>query len=132
MESDLLPHDLDTPFRGQIFAHLIERSPRQPLPVPRISIRVDRGEVRRRDPNRGSVAGDAPDFGRHRHHVSEVLDHMMKVHLIKAIRAKRIGEMIEIAEDVGLARWIPVDPDRSGLLVPPTSQVQDSWLPMRL
>jgi len=47
---------------------------------------------------------------------------------IKRTIGERIRESVEIGQDVGAAGGIPVQPDRSGLLVNPAADVQDPQL----
>ena len=63
------------------------------------------------------------------HHVCYVLDNMHRANFIEAAVAKRIRKAIEIADYVRRRVRVPVNPDRTRILVYTAADVKDARFP---
>jgi hypothetical protein len=52
-----------------------------------------------------------------------MFDHVDSQQAVEGIAGERVWQAVEIAQDVGSAGGIPVDPDGPGLLVNPAADV---------
>ena len=59
-----------------------------------------------------------------RDHIGDVLDDVSSLKAIERIVGKRIGEVVQVAEDIGGARRIAVDADRPGSLLDSAANVE--------
>src|SRR5208282_4594135 len=61
-------------------------------------------------------------------HVVNVLDDVNRRHPVETVIAEGIRCAVEIAQDVGPARWIAVDADRARLFVDAAADVERSYV----
>ena len=59
-------------------------------------------------------------------HVGDVLDDVNGQHAVERVVGERVGEAVEVAQDVGAAGGIAVDPDGAGMLADPAADVERS------
>src|SRR5262245_23300296 len=91
-----------------------------------IAERAEIGIVRSLDPDCAARFGQAMEFLHGADDVGYVLDHVDRHDPVEGAVGERIGEAIEIAENVGLAGGIAIDADRAGSLPDPAADVENS------
>jgi len=88
-----------------------------------IAERAEIGIVWRFDPHTSPRADQAMKLLHRLDHVGHVLDHVDRAQLVERAIRERIGETVEIADHVGFAGEIPVDPDGTGILADTAADV---------
>src|SRR5206468_1880331 len=88
--------------------------------------RAEVGVMRRLDAHRPALAHQAMELLHGANHVVDMLDYVNRRQPIERAVGERVRKAIEVGQNVGEARGIPVEPDRPGLLVNPAADVEDS------
>src|SRR5262245_19965171 len=82
--------------------------------------------VRRLDPHRAPAAHQPVKFLHAADHVVDVLDHMDRRQPVERTVGEGVRKAVQVRQDIGAARGIPVQPDRSGLFMNPAADVKNS------
>ncbi len=85
---------------GRLAAEIIKGLQREVVNVGRIGIRINGSEVRRVDFHDGAGISDSMNFFHQRNGVRNMFDHMAKNDSVEGIVFNRIGEHVEIVNDV--------------------------------
>src|ERR1035437_1072700 len=93
-----------------------------------IAARAEIGVVRRLDAHRAARAHQAVKLLRGAHHVGDVLDHVDGRQPVERAVGERVGEPVQVRQDVGAAGGIPVDTDGARLLVNAAADVESLHL----
>src|SRR5947209_7837754 len=84
------------------------------------------GVMRSNDEDSASLRGYAVELFHGAHHVGDVLDDMHGANGGKGGAPERIGETVQIADDVGAGGRIPIDADRTGIFIDTAADVQNA------
>ena len=59
-------------------------------------------------------------------HIGDVFDHVHGAQVVEGVIAKRIGEAVEVAQNVGVGARIAIDAERTRIFVDAAADVEDA------
>ena len=106
---------------------LAEIAERETVEVPAvggIAERTEVGVVRRDDERLAAGTQQAVEFLHGLDYVGDMLDHMNGLQFIEDRVAERVGKTVEVADYVGVAGQVPVNPDRARIFADAAADVE--------
>jgi hypothetical protein len=95
------------------------------MPVRRVGVGGDVGEVWRVEADTAAGLRDAVEFGDDGEHVFEVLDHLIADDEVELVVGERVGHAVEIVDHVGVRQRVAVHADRAGRLMLAAADVEN-------
>src|SRR5579863_4160159 len=102
-----------------------ERVDRKRVTVRRVHSRPARSEVRHIDPHKTARLADTMNLLERGDDIGQVLEHVVEVDLVGARGVERLGDDIEIVDDVCAGRRVDVDAGGTGSFLGAAPEIED-------